>query len=66
MNKADIEFTYMKIFRFLADTLSSHEFDSLSYYHVKSFIQAVLRITFANQDTAALPNSNERPLMSLK
>ena len=42
----DIEFTYMKIFRFLADMLTENEFQQLSYYHVSRFIGNILRIAF--------------------
>ena len=36
------EFTYLKIFRFLADVLSPSEFKILSYYHINRFICTVL------------------------
>jgi len=44
MFETDLEFTYMKIFRFLSDVLSKSEFHSLSYYHVASFVQRVLQV----------------------
>ena len=43
-NANDVEFTYMKIFRFLADILSLTEFDSLSYYHVRRFVETIVKI----------------------
>ena len=36
----------MKIFRFLADMLTSEEFESLSYYHVSRFIGNLLKLAF--------------------
>ena len=41
----DYEYIYMKIFRFLADLLTSDEFESLSYYHVSAFINQILSMT---------------------
>ena len=46
----DIEFTFMKIFRFLADMLTESEFDSLSYYHVNRFISSILKLSFEHDD----------------
>jgi len=46
----DTEFTYMKIFRFLADMLTAEEFDSLSYYHVSRFIGNILKLAFEEGD----------------
>ncbi len=40
----DIEFTYMKIFRFLADMLTADEFQQLSYFHVSRFIGNILSL----------------------
>ena len=40
----DIETTYMKVFRFLADILTDSEFESLSYYHVSRFIGNILHL----------------------
>jgi len=58
MVATDVEFSYMKIFRFLADILSINEFDSLSYYHVASFIQRVLKaISEADSDVTAKSKS---------
>ena len=48
----------MKIFRFLADVLSQHEFDSLSYYHVSRFISTMIQIngtTTSQQPSDRLP-----------
>ena len=42
----DIEFTYTKIFRFLADLLTPQEFEQLSYYHVSRFIGNTLKLAF--------------------
>ena len=50
-NPVDINLTFMKIFRFLADTLSEQEFDTLSYYHVSTFIKAMLK--FMSVDSTA-------------
>ena len=36
----------MKIFRFLADLLTSQEFNELSYYHVSRFIGTILKLAF--------------------
>ena len=44
-NPVDIELTYMKIFRFLADILSQEEFALLSYYHVSRFITYMLNMS---------------------
>ena len=45
----DIEFTYAKIFRFLADILTAEEFENLSYYHVNRFIGKLLVLTYEEQ-----------------
>ena len=42
----DIEFTYTKIFKFLADMLSPSEFEMLSYHHVSRFISTILKMAF--------------------
>lgn len=36
----------MKIFRFLADMLTTEEFNELSYFHVSRFISNILRLAF--------------------
>lgn len=48
-SKNDIEFTYTKIFRFLADMLTPQEFDQLSYYHVSRFISNTLKLAFEEE-----------------
>lgn len=48
-NPVDINLTFMRIFRFLANSLTEQEFDSLSYYHVSTFIKAMLK--FMSEDT---------------
>ena len=50
----DINFTYMKIFRFLADILTPVQFDCLSYYHVSRFIGYILKITIDDDKAEAL------------
>ena len=50
----DIEFTYAKIFRFLADILSQEEFENLSYYHVSRFIGKLLILTFESEKAGAI------------
>ena len=47
----DYEYIYMKIFRFLADLLTSDEFESLSYYHVSAFISKILQLSSDHGDT---------------
>ena len=47
----DIEFTYTKIFRFLADMLTHKEFEGLSYYHVSRFISNTLKLAFEDGQT---------------
>ena len=47
-NVEDIEFTYQRIFRFLADILSIEEFQSLSYYHVTRMINKVVEVSGLN------------------
>ena len=49
-SESDIEFTYMKVFRFLADMLTDSEFESLSYYHVSRFISSILRLSFEHKE----------------
>ena len=47
----DYEYIYMKIFRFLADMLSTDEFESLSYYHVSAFINKILSVASDQRDS---------------
>ena len=49
----DIEFTYTKVFRFLADMLTPQEFEQLSYYHVSRFIGNTLKMAFEEAQTQA-------------
>ena len=51
MKKNDVELTYMKIFRFLADILTEKEFTSLSYYHISRFIGKILKLAFSENST---------------
>ena len=53
----DIEYTYTKIFRFLADVLSPREFASLSYYHVSRFISNILKLSFDEGEEAQRSSS---------
>ena len=63
----DIEITYMKIFRFLADILSRTEFDALSYHHVSKFISIILAIGTTSDEESQKPKFFENePPMSLK
>lgn len=52
-NPVDVEFTYMKVFRFLADVLSQAEFESLSYYHVNRFIQTIIDLSSSDDSSTA-------------
>lgn len=49
-SKNDIEFTYMKIFRFLADILTTDEFENLAYFQVSQFISNILRLAYEDND----------------
>ena len=40
----DIQYTYMRVFRFLADVLTRDEFDKIDYYHVSRFIGNLLHL----------------------
>ena len=50
--ETDVEFLYMKIFRFLADILTPDEFKNLKYYHVSRFIENILHLAFRTSDKA--------------
>ena len=50
-SRSDVEFTYMKIFRFLADVLTHEEFELLSYFHVSRFISNILQLAFEDNKT---------------
>ena len=50
-SRSDVEFTYMKIFRFLADVLTPEEFELISYFHVSRFISNILQLAFEDNKT---------------
>ena len=54
-SRTDVEFTYMKIFRFLADVLTHEEFELISYFHVSRFISNILQLAF--EDSKASPQA---------
>lgn len=60
--ETDVEFLYMKIFRFLADVLTPDEFQNLNYYHVSRFIDNILHLAFRSSKKAI----KELPQMSLR
>ena len=50
-SRSDVEFTYMRIFRFLADVLTQEEFELISYFHVSRFISNILQLAFDDSQT---------------
>lgn len=50
--ETDVEFLYMKIFRFLADILTPDEYENLNYYHVSRFIDNILYLAFRSNEKA--------------
>ena len=58
MSQREIELAYAKIFRYLADLLTTKEFAELSYYQVSRFIASILKLAFAE---GLKPESSDGP-----